>query len=175
MKKLICNKLGFSLIELIIVLVISSLLVLVGSLGVTNAIKSYLSKKIDSETAYKGQMAMMRMSKEFKNLTSVASGKGTSTAIEYVAYRNGTTETHKLSWNGASGDPLLYDDFSNNGIPLVDQVSNFGLEYYDSYNDLNPDSTWGSSTRMIRVTLGLLGTENITSVFTGKTTPRNLP
>ena len=179
MLKLISNKSGFSLIELIVVMVLLALLALVGSFGISNAVKSYLSQKSNSATAYKGQLAMMRMSKEFKRLTYPVSGSGTS--IEYTVYRNGAKETHKLSWSGTSGDSLLYDDFSSNGIPLVDQVSNFMLEYYDPDVDgtgstwSSPGSTWSSSTRIIGVTLGLIGTDNISSVFTEKITPRNLP
>jgi prepilin-type N-terminal cleavage/methylation domain-containing protein len=174
MIKLIFNKSGFSLVEIISVLVIAGFLVLVGSFGITSAVKSYFFQKNNSETAYKGQVAMMRISKEFKNLTLVTSGQGTSISIVYDVYRNGTIQNHKLSWGGTSGDPLLYDDFSNNGNILVDQVKNFELEYYDSYNDTAPGSTWSSSTRVIGVTLDI-GADNRSSVFTGKITPRNLP
>ena len=175
MIKLISNKSGFSLIELIFVMIIAGFLVLFGSLGIMSAVNNYFSQKKNSETAYKGQLAMIRISKEFRNLTTVASGQGTSTSIVYDIYRTGTLETHQLSWGGTSGDPLLYDDFSNNGNILVDSVENFELEYYDAYNDVTPASTWTSSTIMIGVTLELLGKDNISSVFTSKIAPRNLP
>ena len=118
---------------------------------------------------------MTRISKEIKKLSSVTSGQGLSTSIVYDIYRNGTSENHKLSWAGTSGDPLLYDDFSSNGAILVDQVKNFTLEYYDSYDDPTPGSTWTISTRVIGVTLEFVGVDSISSVFTGKITPRNLP
>lgn len=175
MIKLIFNKSGFSLIELIVVMIISGLLVLFGSMGIMSAVNNYFSQKTNSETAYKGQLAMIRISKEFRNLTTVASGQGTSTSIVYAIYRNGILETHKLSWAGASGDPLLYDDFSNNGNTLVDSVKNFKLEYYDAYNDTTPATTWSSSSILIGVTLELIGMDNISSVFTSKIAPRNLP
>lgn len=175
MIKLISNKSGFSFIELIVVLIISGVLVLFGSLGIMSAVSNYFSQKTNSETAYKGQLAMIRMSKEFRNLSAVSSGQGTATSIVYDIYRNGTLETHKLSWAGSSGDPLLYDDFSSNGHTLVDAVGNFELEYYDAYNDTTPASTWSSSTLLIGITLELIGVDNISSVFTGKIAPRNLP
>ena len=174
MIKLIFNKSGFSLIEIICVLVISGIIVLAGSFGITAAIKSYLFQKNNSETAYKSQIAMMRISKELKSLTSVTSGQGTSISIVYDIYQNGTLQNHKLSWSGTSGDSLLYNDFSNNGNTLVDQVKNFKLEYYDSYNDTTPGSTWSSSTSLIGVTLEFIGADNISSVFTDKIMPRNL-
>lgn len=175
MIKLISNKSGFSLIELIVVMIISGLLVLFGSMGIMSVVNNYFSQKKNSETAYKGQLAMIRISKEFRNLATVTSGQGMSRSIVYAIYRNGILETHKLSWEGASGDPLLYDDFSNNGNVLVDLVKNFKLEYYDAYNDPTPASTWSSSTILIGVTLELIGKENISSVFTSKIAPRNLP
>ena len=118
---------------------------------------------------------MIRTSKEFRNLTRVTTGKGKTTFIVYDIYRNAKLETHKLSWAGTIGDPLLYDDFSNNGNILVDSVKNFKLEYYDAYNDKDPAPIWNSSTTLIKVTLELIGVDNISSVFTGKIAPRNLP
>ncbi|CCK78879.1 prepilin-type N-terminal cleavage/methylation domain-containing protein [Desulfobacula toluolica] len=175
MISLLLNKSGFSLIEIIIVLIIAGLLGLVGSFGITSSVKSNLLQQQNAETAYNGQMAMIRISKEFKNLTSVTSGQGTATSIEYDVYRNAVRQTHKLSWNGIPGTYLLYyDDVSNNGNILVDQVKNFKLEYYDS-NDTSPKPIWSSSTIKIGVTLELIGADNISSVFTGKITPRNLP
>jgi len=175
MIKLIANKSGFSLIELIVVMIISGILVLFGSLGIISAVDSYFSQKTNSEVAYKGQLAMIRISKEFRNLSAVTSGQGKSNSIVYNNYRNGILETHKLSWGKTSGDPLLYDDFSSNGKTLVDSVKNFKLEYYDAYNDTTPASTWSSSTILIGVTLELIGVDNKSSVFTGKIAPRNLP
>jgi prepilin-type N-terminal cleavage/methylation domain-containing protein len=174
MAKLIFTESGFTLIELIAVLLISGILVLVASLGITGGVKGYLSAKTNSETAYRGQIAMMRLSKEFKKLTSVAPGQSNSSAIVYDTYRNGAIETHKISWGG-TGDPLLYDDFSNNGNILVDQVKTFSLAYYDAYNDLTPETAWSTSTRLIGFRLALIGTDNIASEFTGKIAPRNLP
>ncbi len=172
MIKLIFNKSGFSLIELISVLVISGFLVLFGSYGIINAVNSYFFQKTNSETAYKGQLAMTRISKEFRNLTSTTSA--TATSIEYKTYREGVEETHKLSWDGTAGDPLLYDNFSSNGNTLADSVKNFKLEYYDSYDDSYPESTWQSSTKLIGVSLELIGADNTSSVFTGRIRPRNL-
>jgi len=177
MIKLISSKSGFSLIELIFVMIIAGFLVLVGSLGIMSAVNSYFSQKKNSETAYKGQLAIIRISKEFRNLTAVTPGQGISTSIVYDTCRNGAcgSPSHKLSWAGTSGDPLLYyDDSSGNGNILVDSVENFELEYYDAYN-VTPASVWTGSTTMIGVTLELIGTDNISSVFTGKIRPRNLP
>lgn len=175
MIQLIYKKSGFSLIEVIAVLVISGVLVLVGSMGMTSAVKSYLSEKKTVDTVARGQFAIMRITKEFKSLSTVASGQGMSTSIVYDIYRNGMIETHKLSWGGTLGDPLLYDDFSGNGKVVVDQVKNFSLEYFDSYNDPNPKSSWTGSSKAIEVTLELTGADGISSVFTQKITPRNLP
>ena len=174
MIKLVSNKSGFSLIELIFVMIIAGFLVLVGSLGIMSAVNSYFSQKKNSETAYKGQLAMIRISKEFRNIAEVNPGQGISSSIVYTIYRNGTPEIHKLSWAGTSGDPLLYDNFSNNGNILVDSVKNFKLEYYDAYNDASPASIWTSSSVMIGITLELIGMDNISAVFTGKIAPRNL-
>ena len=175
MIKLFSSKSGFTFIELIAVLVISGVLILFGSIGIMKVVKIYFSQKTNSEISYKGQLAMIRTSKEFRNLTRVATGKGKTTSIVYDIYRNAKLETHKLSWTGTIGDPLLYDDFSNNGNILVDSVKNFKLEYYDAYNDKDPAPIWNSSTILIKVTLDLIGVDNISSVFTGKIAPRNLP
>jgi prepilin-type N-terminal cleavage/methylation domain-containing protein len=168
MTKLIYNKSGFSLIELIFVMIIAGFLVLFGSLGIMSAVNSYFFQKTNSETAYKGQLAMIRISKEFRNLTTVAAGH--STSIDYNTYREGNPVSHKLSWDGNSGDPLLYD---NNA--LVDSVEKFKLEYFNAYDDDDPPSSWSSSTKMIGITLELIGADKTSSVFSSKIAPRNLP
>jgi len=175
MIRFVSNKFGFSLIELIVVLIISGFFLVVGSFGILKAVNAYLGQKTNSETVYKGQLAMIRISKEFRNLTAVRYGQARSTLIVYDIYRKGILETHKLSWGGTAGDPLLYDDFSSNGNPLVDSVKNFQLEYYDTYNDPTPALTWTGSTKMIGIKLELIGTDHISSVFTDKIAPRNLP
>ncbi len=175
MIKSVTNKSGFSLVELIVVLVLSGFLVLFGSFGIMKVVNIYFSHKTNSETLYKGQLAMIRASKEFRHLVRVSKGEGKSNSIVYDIYRKGSLETHKLSWAGTPDDPLMYDDFSNNGNILVNGVKNFKLEYYDDYDDLTPDSIWSRSTRLIGIQLELIGMDNISSTFTGKIAPRNLP
>ncbi len=175
MKNIIYNKSGFTLIELISVMIIAGFLVLIGSMVMINAVKSYITDKTTSNLAGKGQIAMMRISKEFKNLTSVTPGKSSSTSIQYQIYRNGSVETHKLSWGGTAGDSLLYNKFLFFGDILVDKVKNFQLAYYDFYNDSSPNSAWVSSSKVIGVTLELLSVDNTSFIFTEKIMPRNLP
>jgi prepilin-type N-terminal cleavage/methylation domain-containing protein len=166
MRKKFLNEKGFTLIEVIASLVI---LTVVGALVIVSTIRiieGFTIAKMNAVKSQKGHIALSRLTKEFTNITSVTSGNSNSIFFNSRSYIDGTLVTKSVLWAG-SGNPLLL-----NIDPLVDNVSNFELTYYDSSG--TGSGTWSTTSKEIGITLTLVGAKGKSSAFTTRVVPRNL-
>jgi len=163
MRKKIVSEKGFTLIEMIVVLILVSILAVFAGMGITSIIEGFFVTKMNAETTQKGQVTLTRLVKEFTALTSVSSAAATS--ITFTSYKQGALGNHAVSWAG--------NDLSLDGDVLTDNVSEFNLGYYDSFDGVK-QSTWSSSRKVIEITLKLKGANDVVSVFTDRVKPRNL-
>ncbi len=154
---------GFTLIEIIVVLVLTGILAVMAGLMVAPSIKGYLLVRDNAATAQKGQLAMTRLVKELKGIRSVDSAS--AQAITFSSYKNEISGNHAIA---LSGTTVTLD-----GDILVDRVDDFSLAYYDTYNGA-PYTGWTDSRRIIQITLKLQGADNIVSTFTTRIVPRNI-
>ncbi len=172
--KSILNKKGFTLIEIIVSLMIVGIITAVAGMGIVLVTQRFYFAKENAETAQKGQVALMRLMKEFIVISAVNSGSATS--INFDSYKAGISGTRQVSWAGSAADPLVLDDDTTDafaGDTLTDNVSNFVLAYYDTYASAS-QASWSSSTKVIEVTLTLTGANDVASAFTVRIAPRNL-
>lgn len=139
---------GFSILELIMVLVLVGILGLMGTMGFVHFSKGFVMAKDTAAVSAKGQLAMMRLAKEIQSLSSASAA--TSTRLAYTALRSSGSENHEVRLAGAN---LLFD----NQI-LVDRVSSFTINYYNAFN--SGSSSWSASTRLLELNLTLNGPEN---------------
>lgn len=120
------NRAGFTLIELIAVMVLSGIgLIFVGMLVVTST-ESFISSKNAAEDSQKIQIAMNRLVKEltFAGVgTVIVSNEHT---IEWTSrHPDRLGETASATWDGISGSSLEYSTSSLNRTDLLDRVGNF--------------------------------------------------
>lgn len=164
MKYAIVGKKGFTLLEVLIVLIMVAVLAAAAVFGYVQVVKGTLFTKKNAATIQKGQIAITKLVKEFNNINISSITAAGQTSITFTSIKNAMPETHTVS---LSGNTITYDDDI-----LTDQVSGFELKYYDNY-DSTGESTWQASRRIIEITLKLKGADDVISEFKARVKPRN--
>lgn len=158
---------GFSLVEIIAVLVLVGVLTAAAGLAAVPMAQGFLQAIRNTEVAGKVQLAMARMDRDFTVTSEVGTGTGSS-----MTFRSrdsaGTLVWQTLSWSGVSGDPLTLD-----GITLLDDVSSFQLSYVylDGGGSEVVESSWTVNSRAIDVALQVVG---VGATYALRVYPRNL-
>jgi prepilin-type N-terminal cleavage/methylation domain-containing protein len=128
------NQHGFTLIEVIVVLVVLGLLTAVGSFGLERAMDGYTLAQANAESTQKAQNALDRITIELANITYNTGlsrynvSAGTTNSITYTANFGGADETHTINQNVSL---IRFDN--NDNLPLTDRVAPNGLQltYFD--------------------------------------------
>lgn len=155
---------GFSLIELIAVLVLMGILGVGTSLGFSHVVSGFILSRDTAAVAGKGQLAMLRLARELRVISAVTAA--TATSITFDALRDGGA-TQTITVTQANKTITL------NGDILTDSVSTLALAYYDTF-DASPEVTWAPERRLIELTITLDGPDNTLVAFTTRVMPRNL-
>lgn len=125
MKKTNLQK-GFTLIEVIVVLILVGLLSAIAGTGLVAGVQAYLFSKDNASVSAKVQLAMVRINRELLNCYNcsgtsgnVASAFTNDLGTRYLRLNNGNIE---LSSDGTSYDTLLGD------------ISSFSMTYNTDYS-----------------------------------------
>lgn len=177
MKGIITQK-GFSLVEIIVVMILVGIVAAVAGIGYVQVVKGMVFTKMNAVTVQKGQITIAKLVKEFSNInissiTAIpANPPDVFNSITFTTVKNGIISPNTTVT--ISGSTITYG-----GDVLTDQVSAFTLNYYDNYDSTSVTQptgfgTWQSSRRIIEITLTLTGADGVPSVFTARVKPRNL-
>jgi prepilin-type N-terminal cleavage/methylation domain-containing protein len=148
---------GFSLIEVIVVIVVLGVMAALGSFGLERAMDGYTLARANAESTQKAQNALDRLTSELARITYNSSGlrynvsAGTGSSITYTANFGGTDETHTIDQNG---NLVRFDN--NDNLPLTDRVVANGLQltYFDGNgNDLGVGGATHQQMRLIGIAL----------------------
>lgn len=141
MLRIVLNKKGFTLIELMTAIVIVSIVSVMAGMGLVQIANGYAFARKNAVAAEQAQIVLARVAKELTGIEVISAA--TLTSITYK--RIGASElSHTLAW-GAADQPLTLDDDT-----LIDKVQSFSLTYRDTYGAL--DSSYSSSTAVIELT-----------------------
>jgi prepilin-type N-terminal cleavage/methylation domain-containing protein len=148
------NQKGFTLIELIVVMVVLGILMSVGFVGLQQAMDGYNLSLASATTTQKAQTALDRITCELSHMTYDSGGlrynisAGTGTSITYTANFGGADETHTIDQNGS----LVRFDNDNN-LVLTDGVAANGLQF--SYLDGNGNAVGATAMDMRLIGIAL--------------------
>ncbi len=130
---------GFTLIEIIVVMIVLGIMALMGSFGLGRAIEGYNLARENSEVSQKAQIALDRLVVElshipFNTVTARYNiSAGTAGSLTYTANFGGADEIHTFT---QAGNQVLLDN-----LPLTDLVTANGLQF--SYLDINGNAVAG--------------------------------
>lgn len=158
---------GFTLLEILLVLLLIGMIAAISSLGLVRIVSGFLFASQNSTTAAKAQVAMQRLNKEITLIDTVTNGEAAN--LVFTAKREGGTLFSCTVCRPPGSDKLLL----NNDI-LVDQVRDFSLAYGLNYDDPHPATSWSSGTKIIQISLTLRGAGGSDSTFVSRISPRNL-
>jgi prepilin-type N-terminal cleavage/methylation domain-containing protein len=157
---------GFTLIEVIASLILLGIMAVMAGMGIVQITKQYVFAQKAGETAQVAQVAMARMVKE---LTMIRSGTGGPTSITFDTPTS-TGRSIGLTGTNPSGrvNPIFMNDY-----PLIENISNLTLQYYNTYNGADTGSYNQFTTVMIGVSFTVTGADGISSPFSGRAFVRN--
>jgi prepilin-type N-terminal cleavage/methylation domain-containing protein len=129
------NEKGFSLIEIIVVLII--LAIMAAGLGnvVVFAVQNFIFAREANQLSQKAQLALARMKSELVDLTSVNSANTDNSSIQYTL---STGETYRIQFSGnqitlekINPPPAIASQTLINGVVTNNDGNNF-LTYYQT-------------------------------------------
>lgn len=142
-QKVIASEKGFTLIEVIAVLLIVGIMATLGGMGIVQAVKGYMTVKENAAITQKAQLAMSRITREIQEMMSIAPGTagGQSEILRMVGTANCLSSGDCVRSIGrpASGSASAVRNslriiFGNGALPsgdiLIDNVTGFQFTYY---------------------------------------------
>ena len=163
---MITDRRGFTLIEVISVLVLMGIVFSVAGMGIVTGVQGYLLARENAVVAQKAQLALSRLTRELQdaysydgqNLHDGYLGVDSPTPLNYGNIRKGNA---KIEYFPADGI-IKIDDFA-----LVDQVGDFTM-----FNEI-PDLTKPGRLITVRLTM-VQQSVNASVVFETSVQPRNI-
>lgn len=165
---------GFTLIEVIVVLVLVGILAVAAGVGIVRGVEGYLLVQSNTETTQKAQLALSRMASELRELSAINS-TSTVTTVEFstpAGIRKIGLDGTTIKW--AAGDTAL-----TSGDILTNGVYGFVVTYYDNSSPpvARSASYFTNPKQLTRIDLELrLNRPDVTSgylEFTTSVVPRN--
>lgn len=172
------NAKGFTLIETVVVLMLTGLLAAVAGVGIVTGARSFVDAREASELAQEAQLAMDRLTREIVELVDVPANSTSTLLVIRNVGAQGTAQFNRSIQYVANAQAIRVADGTGgaaNGDTLIDNVTAFGLTYWQEDTS---STTWASTTdsrllSAIDVTFTLTAPGGTTRTFTNRIVPRN--
>jgi prepilin-type N-terminal cleavage/methylation domain-containing protein len=160
---------GFTLIELIAVMLLVSILVSSATLSFVPVAQALMQVRTNTSSMQKSRLAVARLAREFTTISNVVAGDAHT--LDYLFLDPaGVLRQRDLAWSGTPGDPLLLE-----GWTLTDDVGDFRLQYIDYDFDTGTwrtNATWASTSVCEYIEI-VLQSQASGDRFTNIVSPRN--
>jgi prepilin-type N-terminal cleavage/methylation domain-containing protein len=131
MFRIIDKEKGFSLVEIIVVMILIGIMGTLSIMGIMPAVQGMVFTKANAETTQKGQIAITKLIKEFNNINGVMAGAN-ATSVVFTSIKSGSQGERSVMY---ANNKLYFNDAgATQGDILTDEVNDFQLHYYN----LNP-------------------------------------
>jgi len=122
------NKKGFSLIEMMVVVVILGVIVLALVTFFTGGTKSWVAGQSQLAAQRNARQAMDRMVREIREASDIIAS---STSSKKIRFNTPWSTNLEYSWLGNKWDPILRGD-----TPLINNVQSLAFTYFDNSGNL---------------------------------------
>jgi prepilin-type N-terminal cleavage/methylation domain-containing protein len=170
-KKVKLDTRGFTLIEVIASLVLLGIIAVMAGLGIVQITKQYVFAQKAGETAQVAQVAMARMVKELALIRSGTSA-GTAGGPMSIAFDTPALTGRTIGWTGSNSGTFVKPILMNS-LPLIENINNLTLRYYNTYNGSDTGSYSATGTILIGISFTVTGADGISSTFTERAFVRN--
>jgi prepilin-type N-terminal cleavage/methylation domain-containing protein len=178
------NDKGFTLIETIVVLVLTGMLAAVAGVGIATGARGFVAAREASEMAQEAQLAMDRLSRDIMELVDIPANSSSTLLVLRNVGARGTAQFDRSIQYVADARAIRIADGTGgaaNGDTLIDNVTNFSFAYLRQQEDgtqLISSSTWASDAdsrllAAVDVTFTLTAPGGTSHVFTNRIVPRN--
>lgn len=144
---------GFTMVELVIVIVLVGVIAMTASILIGQAAKTYQSSDNYSAISNQGRLALEMMAREIRLLRSPADITSSCAAA-----------TTALNFTDTNGTPVTYSfagsTLSAGGVPLADNLTAFTITYYDKSN--SPTNICGSAWSIAVSLTAAQGSDSLT-------------
>lgn len=143
------NKKGFSLIELMVVVVILSLMVLGLVTFFTGGVRSWISGQSQLQAQREARQAMDQMVREIREASNIIANSTTSIEINFNTPWNPTNL--KYSWSGNKWESIF-----KGTNPLINNVQSLNFKYFDNSNgEFIPPLDTANASKVSKVNIDL--------------------
>jgi len=171
---------GFTLIEIIVVLIIGGIMMTVAGMAIVTGLKGYFFARDNAAITQNAQLSMTRLSRELMELTNITDYTSSQVSYErpddsgsskaFTIYLDSDDDTIKIA-------PVAIPSVGDGDI-LVDRVNNFALEFYSGNSGSASYPVWleGEDIKdlsYITIALDLERTSGSIISFSTTVNPRN--
>lgn len=142
-------KRGFTLIEMIAVLLIVGVLAFATAVALVPMAEGYLQVRDNADAAQSMAFATARLTREFSSITNVVSGTARAITYDHLD-QDGLLRRRTLEWSGTPGTSMTLDD-----VPLLDDVGDLEFRYYTAPGQ-PAQAAWTGTSREIETSLRLV-------------------
>ncbi len=135
---------GFSLVELILVIVILSIIAAVGSRMLSGGFNAYFTGRDIIDAEWQGRYAMQRISRELRDVRSATAGDLNITSATQITFTDNAANVITYALNG--------NTLERNGEPLADGVTNLAFNYVQT----DGITTATAATDVSYITVGII-------------------